>query len=142
MIVDDIGVCHVRLQTVFRRLNGVFHIEVIEDAGEEGQRPGEIHVDVQKALNGPVEPVHKGHGGRDGTDGEAGVGLRNDEPAAGKIDEQRPQLGEHAHDHAEPLAAALLLQLELGDLLVHVHKALVLPFLPGKELHQERAGYR
>ena len=88
-------------------------------------------------LNG--EPVDKRHGGGDGADGEGGVNGLYNQQAACKIDEQGTHLREHTHHHAEPLAAALFFEGKLGDLLVYVHKALILGLFPGEELDQQGA---
>ena len=142
MLVADIRVGHVRPTAVFRGGDGIFQIEIVKNAGEEGQRAGEVHMDVQQALHRAVEAVDEGDGGGDGADGQGRIGLGDDEPAAGKVDEQRTDLGEHAHQDPEPAAAVLLPEGELGDLLVDRHKALVLPLLPGEELHQQRSADR
>ena len=121
------------------RGDGDLAVEVVEYAREQGQRAREVHLDVQQRLHGPVEAVDERDGGGDGADGQRRVGLRDDEPAAREVDQQRTELGEHAHDHAEPFAAALLLERKLGDLLVDGDEAFVLQLLAREELDQQRA---
>ena len=90
-------------------------------------------------MDRAVEPVDQGDRGRDRTDGQRRVAAGDDEPAAGKVDQQRAELGEHAHHHAEPLAAAGLLEVQLRDLLIDRAEALVFLLLAGEELDQQRA---
>ena len=56
------------------------------------------------------------------------------------IDQQGTDLGEHAHHHAKPLAAALLLECEARDLLIDGDEALILSFLAREQLDQQGAG--
>ena len=128
---------HGRLAAVGRGDNRDLAVEVIEDAGKERQRAGKVDLDVQQRFHRAVEPVDEGDRGRDGADGEGGIGFGDDEPAARKIDQQRSHLGKHPHHHTKPLAAALLLEGELRDLLIDSDKALILPLLAGEELDQQ-----
>ncbi len=139
VVVGHVRVGDVGGLAVFRGLDGIGQVEVVKDAGEQCQGSGEVHVDVQQGLDGAVQPVHQGHRGGDGAHRQGGVGPGDDEVAAGEVDQQRAKLGEHAHDDAEPLAAALLLELQVGDLTVDGHEPLILPLLAGEQLHQQRA---
>ena len=140
VLIDDVGVRHVGLLAVFGRLDRIGHVEVFKNAREERERARKVHMDVQKALHRAVEPVDQRDRGRDRADGQPQVGLGNDEIAARKVDQQRTELGEHAHHDAEPPAAVLLAKRQLRDLLVHADKALVFLLLAGKELDEQRAG--
>ena len=142
MIIDDIAVRDVRLFSVLGRDNRIFHVKVVKDAGKQSQRPGEVHMDVQERLHRPVEPVDQRDRRRDGADGQPGICVPDDDPSAGKVDQQRSQLGKQAHHHPEPAAALLLFQVQAGDLFVDLDKALVFALLAGKELHQQGTGDR
>ena len=139
MLIDDVSVRDVGFLSVFQRPDGVFHIEVIKYPRKQRQRPREIHMDVQQRFHRAVQPVHEGNRRRDGTDGETGVGAGDDEVTARKVDEQRTELGKQSHHHAKPAAALLLLQAQLRDFFIDLHKAFILPLFPGKELDQKRA---
>ena len=140
MIIDDVPIRHIGHRTVFRRADGVFHVEIVKDPGKQGQRPRKVHVDVQQRFHRAVQPVHQRNRGRDGTHGEARIGAGDDEISARKVDQQRAQLGKEAHYHPEPPAALLFLQAQLRNLFVDRHETLVFPLFPGKELHQQRSG--
>ena len=125
---------------VGRRDDGDLPVKVIKDTGKESKRSGKVHLDIQKRFHRTVQAVDESDRGCDRTDREGGIGAGDDEPAARKVDQQRADLGEHAHHHAKPLAAALLFKGKARDLLVDGNEALVLPPLTGEELDQQRAG--
>ena len=139
---DDALILHRGPAAVGRGDDGELPVEVIENTREQGKRPGEVHLDVQQGFHRAIKPVDEGDGGGDRADGERRIGLRDHEPAARKVDQQGTDLGEHAHHHAEPLAAALLLEGQARDLLIDGDEALVLSFFAGEELDQQGAGDR
>jgi len=138
--MDLAGNFHGGLAPVRRGDDGDLPVKVIEDAGEQGEGAGKVHLNVQQRLHRAIEAVDERDRGRDGADGEGGVGLGDDEPAARKIDQQGADLRKHPHHHAEPLAAALLLERKLRDLLIDGDKAVVLQLFAGEELDQQGAG--
>ena len=137
---DDALVLHRGPAPVGRRHDGELPVKVVKDAREQGERAGEIHLNVQQGLHRTVEAIDERDGGRDRADGERWVGVGDHEPAARKVDQQGTDLGEHAHHHAKPLAAALLLEGEARDLLVDGDEALILSFLAREQLDQQGAG--
>ena len=48
-------------------------VEVVEDAREQRERPGEGHVNVQQLLHRAVQAVDERHGSGDRADGESGI---------------------------------------------------------------------
>ena len=109
VLVANVFVLDDRTARVLRLPDRRDHVVVIEDAGEQRERPCEVHVDVEKRLDRAVEPVDQHDRRRDDADVQRRVDLPDDEPAAGKIDQKRTDLREHAHQHHEPFAAALFL---------------------------------
>ena len=138
MLIDDVLVLHVRLAAVAEVADRHVHVEIAEDAREERERAREVDVDVEKALHRAVQPVDERDRRRDRADGERRVAARDDQPAAGEIDQQRADLREHAHQHAKPPAAVLLAEVQPRDLLVHGLEALILRLLAREELHEQR----
>ena len=138
MKVADVQILHIRLITVFRVDNRVDHVKIVENAGEKSKRTGEINLNVKQRLHRPVKAVDKGDCGSDGADFQGGVKTADDEETTGKIDEKRTNLGEHAHDHAKPLAASLLFHGNLRCFFVHTDKFVILLFFPGEEFYQKR----
>ena len=112
---DDALFLHRGPASVGRGHDGELPVKVVKDAREQGERPGEVHLNVQQGLHRAVEAVDERDGGRDRADGERRVGVGDHEPAARKVDQQGTDLGEHAHHHAKPLAAALLLECEAAS---------------------------
>ena len=139
VLVGDGGHLAVGLLAVLGGDDGALAIQVVKDAREHGKRAREAHLQVEKALDGAVQTVDERDCGGDGTHRERGIQLIDDEIATREVDEQRPQLRKHAHDHAKPRARALLLEREGRDLLVDAHKTLVLTLLGSEHLHEERA---
>ena len=136
---------HGRIRKIRRRaqqrvLDVVRLVEIVENSRKQGQGSRKVHLDVQQALHRPVQPVDERHRRRDGTDRQIRVALRDDQIAAGEVDQQRPDLGEHAHHHPEPLAGALFLDVVAGHLFVDLHKALVLHLFLRKQLYEQRTG--
>ena len=54
MHVVDIKILHIRLIPVFRVDNGIYHIKIVEDAGEEGERTGKINLYIEEEAAQPV----------------------------------------------------------------------------------------
>ena len=139
VLVGDGGHLAVRTLAVLGRDDAALAVKVVKDPCEHGQRPREAHLQVEQTFHRAVQAVDERDRGGDGTHRKCRVKPANDEEAAGKVDEQRPELRKHAHYHAEPRARALLLQRERRDLLVDAHEALVLAVLGREHLHQKRA---
>ena len=142
MLVSDRLVVDIRFLPVLRRNDGVFPVKVVKYAGEQRQRSCEIYRDVHQLLDRPVQPVYERHGRRDDTDSQRSIYLSDNEISAREVDQQRSQLSEHSHHHAEELAGSLFLQVEIGDLLVDLYEVVIFLLLAGEYLYQHRAADR
>ena len=121
---------------VFGGYNLVLPVKVIEYAGEQGERTGEVNADIEKRLNRAVKSVNKRYGCCDYADGQVCVQLVDDEKSACKVNEQRANLGEHAQSNAEPASASLLLHRNLGYFLVYLDKVIVFLVLAGEYFYE------
>ena len=142
MLVSNRFVVDIRLLAVLRRDDRVLPVEVIENTRKERKASREIDRDVHQLLDRPVEPVDERHRRGDDTYRKRRVDLLYDEVSAGEVDEQRSQLREHPHHHAEKLPRPLLLEVEIGDLLVDLYEVVVLLLLAGEYLYEHGAADR
>ncbi|MPM89628.1 hypothetical protein SDC9_136740 [bioreactor metagenome] len=125
--IRQIGLCRVRLA-----LDRYLLIVVVEDAREERERARKIDANVQQRTDRPVQPVHKRNHRRNGTNRQYGVFLRNDQPAARKIDQQRPNLRKGANQHDKPFSAAQFLERQFRHAFIYTYETIVLGLLARK----------
>ena len=136
MRINDVHFPEVRLVRILRAFDRIDHIEVFEDASEKRKGTGEVHLNVQKGFHGSVKAVDKSDRGGNGANFQSRIQPPDDKKTAGKLDQQRSDLGKHPHHYTEPLTAALFLHGNLCGFFVDTDKLVILFLFTGKEFNK------
>ena len=117
------------------------HIEVFEDAAEEGHAADEIHLHAQEGIHRLIHAGEQGHHHRDIAHGQVIPAQTQHEDATHQVDEHRPHVGKNAQRHAEPTPGHALFDIKAEHILVGGGIAGVFPLLACKELDQLLAAH-